>query len=279
MAELQRAQQRRRRKTRTIPIIVIVVGLAIALAIVTGNSHGSKKVSTSPTTKAGSTTTVTTPGATTPTTASVTAPTAPNVAGGGTITGPTPCPKADGTSPHITTFAKTPPNCLVAGKTYAGTFQTNEGNVVVSFDTTKTPKTANNFIVLSLYHYFDATALFRTDTSIGIIQGGSPHTQSASDPGPGYTINDEGSGFKYVAGDLVMARTSSPNSAGSQFFFCVTAACSNLNSQGTYVVFAHVTSGLAVLQKILALNVDQPGGLGGAPKVLVTVKALTITES
>ena len=40
--------------------------------------------------------------------------------------------------------------------------------------------------------------MFRTDTSIDIIQGGSPHTQDTSDPGPGYTIKDEGTGFKYT---------------------------------------------------------------------------------
>ena len=40
--------------------------------------------------------------------------------------------------------------------------------------------TANNFIVLARYHYYDGTSMFRTDTSIDIIQGGSPHTQDAS---------------------------------------------------------------------------------------------------
>ena len=34
-----------------------------------------------------------------------------------------------------------------------------------------------------------------------------------------------------------MARTSAPNSAGAQYFFCAGASCSNLNSQGTYVTF------------------------------------------
>jgi cyclophilin family peptidyl-prolyl cis-trans isomerase len=267
MAQLQQAQQRRRRRTRVYPIIAVAIIVAVVLAIVTSSSGKSKK-SASPTTTAAPTSTTVAP--TPPTAAPVTA---------GKITGATPCPKLDGLSPHVITFAQPPPNCLAAGKTYTATIQTSMGNVVVRFDTTKTPNTANNFVVLSLYHYYDSTALFRTDTSIGIIQGGSPHTQNASDPGPGYTIKDEGSGFTYVPGDLVMARTSSPNSAGAQFFFCVTSACSGLNSQGTYVVFAHVTSGLNVLQNILALNVNQNNGLGGAPSQLVTIKAVSIAES
>ncbi len=260
MAELQAAQRRRRRNTRTIPVVVVVVAVVVTLILVTGlGSSGSskKKVATSPTTaKAAATTTAPAGGAAT-----------------------TPCPKFDGSSPKTLTFAHPPAYCLTAGKTYTETLHMNVGNVTVQFDTTKTPKTANNFIFLSLYHYYDGTNLFRTDTSIGIIQGGSPHTESASDPGPGYTIADEGSGYKYAAGDLVMARTSAPNSAGAQFFFCVNSACSNLDSQGTYVVFAHVTSGLPVLQQILASNVNNNSGLGGAPAKTTTIESTTVTSS
>jgi peptidyl-prolyl cis-trans isomerase B (cyclophilin B) len=274
MADLQAAQRKRRRNTRTIPIIVAVVAVVVILILVTGLSGSSHKnnVSTSNTTAHPATTTSPT------TAASTTPPTAAPVTAG-SLTGATPCPKFDGSSAHVIHFAQAPPTCITAGKTYTETLDMNVGTVTIQFDTTKTPNTANNFMVLSLYHYYDATALFRTDTSIGIIQGGSPHTQSADDPGPGYTIKDEGSGFTYQAGDLVMARTSSPNSAGAQFFFCASSACSSLNSQGTYVKFAHVTSGLDVLQKILASNVNTNTGLGGAPAQLTLINKTTVTES
>lgn len=265
MRQLQEAQRRRRRNTRTIPIIVAAIGIAIALAVVTG-LQGSKKKSSTTTTAS-------------PTTVSVTPPTAAPVKGATSIKGNTPCPSLNGSAPHVVTFAHAPPDCLQAGKSYTATFNTTQGTVVVRFDTTKTPHTANNFIVLSAYHYFDSTALFRTDTSIGIIQGGSPHTQNNADPGPGYTIPDEGKGYTYAAGDLVMARTGAPNSASAQFFFCVTNACSALNSQGTYVVFGHVTSGLNVLQSILNMNVNESNGLGGAPRVLVLIKSISITQT
>lgn len=277
MAELQSAQRRRRRNTRTIPVVVVVLAVVITLILVTGLSGSSKKSNVK--TSTGSTTVTTAPGATTtPTTAASTPPTAPPVTAG-KITGATPCPSFSGSSAHVVTFAKAPPLCITAGKTYTETFDMNVGTVTVQFDTTKTPNTANNFIVLSLYHYFDGTALFRTDTSIGIIQGGSPHTQSNSDPGPGYTIKDEGSGYTYAPGDLVMARTSAANSASAQFFFCVTSACSGLNGQGNYVVFAHVTSGLSVLQSILNSNVNESNGLGGAPAKLTLIDKTTVTQS
>ena len=277
MAELQQAQKRRRRNTRTIPVVVVAVVVVVVAIILTGTSGGSKKASTATSATTTKTSATTSPS---PATTTVTPPTAAPVTSGTKITGTTPCPATNGSSPHVTSFAKAPPLCITKGAAYTATFALNVGNVVVSLDTTKTPNTANNFVVLSLYHYYDGTALFRTDTSIGIIQGGSPTTQSASDPGPGYTIPDEGKGFTYAPGDLVMARTSAPNSAGAQFFFCVTSACSNLNSQGTYVVFGHVTSGLSVLQKILASSVTVPNSqLGGAPANLTLVNKITISAS
>lgn len=273
MAELRRAQQRRRRLKLGAAAAALVV-VAVILAVVTSGGSKRSNVSTkSPSTTAKSSSSTST-STSTPSSAPPTA--APNP--GGKLTGATPCPAANGSSKRITTFAQAPPMCITPGHAYTATFDTNEGTIVVALNTTKTPHTANNFVVLSRYHYYDGTAMFRTDTSIGIIQGGSPHTQSASDPGPGYTIKDEGSGYTYAPGDLVMARTSAPNSAGSQYFFCVTSACSQLNSQGTYVVFGHVTSGLPVLQKILGMNVNT-GSLGGAPSQLVTVKSVTISGS
>ena len=274
MAELQAAQRRKRRNTRTLPFLAAAIVLVAGLILYTGLSGGSSKKKTTTSTSVSPSSST----AASPSTTTVTPPTAAPVTAG-SITGTTPCPKFDGTSAHVITFANTPPLCITAGKSYTETIYTNVGNVTVAFDTTKTPNTANNFIVLSLYHYYDNTALFRTDTSIGIIQGGSPHSQSASDKGPGYTIKDEGSGYTYAAGDLVMARTQSPNSASAQFFFCVNSACSNLNSSGTYVVFAHVTSGLNVLQSILASNVDTNSGLGGAPAKLTVIEKTTVTAS
>ncbi len=164
--------------------------------------------------------------------------------------------------------------CINANKTYTATFDTSEGKVIVNLDTKKTPNTVNNFVVLSRYKYYDTSALFRTDPSIDIIQGGGASNADT----PGYTIDDEGSGFKYTEGDLVMARTSDANSGGGQFFFVTGPNGSNLDAQGTYVTFGKVSSGLDVLKKIMALHVDLSNGLGGAPSRIVTINSLTISE-
>lgn len=222
---------------------------------------------------------VTPPGETTTTTTATPVSVPPAPGPGASITGPTPCPAADGSSPRTTSFAEPPPTCIDPAKAYTATFDTTAGTVTVELDAAGMPSTTNNFVVLARYHYYDGTAIFRTDPSIDILQGGSPTTNSASDPGPGYTIPDEGGPFTYTEGQLVMARTQEPNSSGAQFFMTGGPKVSSLDAQGTYLVFGRITAGLDVVQKILASHVADPtSGLGGAPNPPVVVNTVTITE-
>ncbi len=203
------------------------------------------------------------------TTTDDTIPTNPGVA----ITGDTPCPSTDSTQERASSFEKAPPICIDVAKSYSATITTSQGVIEVELDTSNTPSTVNNFIVLSRYKYYDGSSFFRTDPSIDIIQGGG---QTNADS-PGYTIEDEGSGYTYVEGDLVMARTSAPNSAGAQFFFATGPKVSLLNDQGTYVKFGKVTSGIDVLKKIMDLHSGPEFG-SGAPEPAVIVTSIVITE-
>ncbi|MFM8553445.1 MAG: peptidylprolyl isomerase [Acidimicrobiales bacterium] len=193
---------------------------------------------------------------------------------GEAITGDTPCPKTDGTQKRATSFEKEPPTCIDAAKKYVATFDTTEGKIVVDLDTEKTPNTVNNFVVLSRYGYYDGSYVFRTDPGIDIIQGGG----AGNTDDPGYSIKDEGNGFKYTEGDLVMARTSAPDSAGGQWFFVAGPKASLLDGQGTYVTFGKVSEGLDVVKAILGLN-SGAGDLGGAPSRTVEIRSVTISES
>lgn len=211
----------------------------------------------------------------TPTDSTAPAATAPVVTAlGATLTGDTKCPAVDGSQARVTKFEKAPPMCIDAAKKYTATFDTTEGSIVVALDTAKTPQTVNNFVTLARYKYYDGTVVFRTDTSIDIIQGGG----LTNTDDPGYSIADEGSGYKYVEGDLTMARTGEPNSAGGQWFFVAGPKASALDGQGTYVNFAKVTSGLEVVKNILALS-SGSGALGGVPSRNVVINSVTITET
>ena len=260
LLEAQRKQTQRRRIVRFfIPVLILAVA-----AVILSNRGGDDETSV-----------------TTATTVPVKTPVP-----GKTLSGETPCPPATGAKDRVAKFGQAPPMCIDPAKAYTAVFDTTEGRVEVALDTAGVPKTANNFVVLARYKYYDGTKIFRTDPSIDIIQGGSPATQDNSDPGPGYTIEDEGDAATrvYQPGDLVMARTQQPNSAGGQWFFVTGPNAAGLNGGsgpggGTYVTFGKITKGLDVVQKILGLNKTDPTSqLGGAPSRNVVVRKVTITE-
>jgi peptidyl-prolyl cis-trans isomerase B (cyclophilin B) len=94
-----------------------------------------------------------------------------------------------------------------------------------------------------------------------MIQGGDP--EGTGGGGPGYTIEDEPVVGEYVRGTVAMARTSAPNSQGSQFFIVVED--SSFLEGGGYTIFGRVLSGMEVVDEIVAMPTanDDPGGTGG----------------
>jgi len=276
-AALEAARKRQQRKRQVLNVGGLALGvlfLAVLIVFIAGRGKGGKDTAS--------------PSSTTATTKAAAAPaTVPPVPAGRAIKGETPCPKPSGEA-RATSFEKAPPpTCTDPSKTYRAVFSTSAGVVKVNLDTKRTPLTVNNFVVLARYGYYDGSSFQRTDPSIDIIQGGAPNTQSISDPGPGYTIKDEGGKFTYAEGDLVMARSQGADSGSAQYFFSAGPKTSSLDAQGTYVSFGKVTEGLDVLKKVLASHVDCPpadpaGGsscLGGGPKPPVKVASIAIEEA
>ena len=225
----------------------------------------------------------------TPDTRTNPSPADPDDAAAADLTDGSACPAEDRSSPRTITFAEPHPMCIDTSMSHVAVFDTSEGEIRVTLNTAETPITVNNFVTLARWGYYDGTTIFRSDPSIDIIQGGAPRTESPSDPGPGYTIPDEpqfeetSAGivgpYRYVPGQLVMARTALPNSSSAQYFFTTGENAARLDGQGVYVVFGETDeAGLGVLQSIIGLH--EPGGaLGGAPSRTVTVNSVTIEVS
>ena len=205
---------------------------------------------------------------------------------------PSGCPEPDGSSGRVIDFDGPQPMCIDPGAAYAAVFDTSEGEIRFDLTADATPLTVNNFVTLARWGYYDDTLLFRTDPSIDIIQGGSPHTNTASDPGPGYNIEDEppfegdeatgpiNGPYRYEPGQLVMARGPGFNSGSAQFFLTTGPNTSKLDGQGTYMVFGHTDdAGLEVAQSIIGLHEDTDSGLGGAPSRDVIVRSVRIEET
>ena len=119
------------------------------------------------------------------------------------------------------------------------------------------PQSVYNFIELANSGYYDGLIFHRCIYGF-MIQGGCPDGNGMG--GPGYCIKGEFmfNGFpkndiKHKRGVLSMARSSSPNSAGSQFFIMHQDA-KHLDKQ--YAAFGKVTSGMEVVDAIAATKTN-----------------------
>lgn len=118
------------------------------------------------------------------------------------------------------------------------------------------PNTVNNFISLIEKGFYDGLTFHRVIPGF-MIQGGCP--EGTGTGGPGYTIKGEftQNGFtnnlKHTKGVLSMARSMSPNSAGSQFFIMVKNS-PHLDEQ--YASFGKVIDGLNEVDRIVSVDRD-----------------------
>src|SRR5438874_6237493 len=130
--------------------------------------------------------------------------------------------------------------------------RTTEGEMVVEFWPEVAPKTVENFKTLAKKGFYDGTCFHRVIKGF-MIQGGDPLTKDASKEamwgtgGPGYTIKAEFNDRSHVRGVVSMARSSDPDSAGSQFFICL-ADAKFLDRQ--YTAFGKLLRGDEVLRAI-----------------------------
>jgi peptidyl-prolyl cis-trans isomerase B (cyclophilin B) len=166
-----------------------------------------------------------------------------------------------------------PPAEATASGTLDGTIATNVGDIAIELDADRTPCTVNNFVSLAEQGYFDDTQCHRLTTQgIFVLQCGDPSASGMG--GPGYTIADEVDGSeKYGPGVLAMAKTSEPDSGGSQFFL-VYADSSVLPPD--YTEFGTFDeAGVKLLEKVAAKGTVE-GGPDGTPKEAVTISGVTV---
>ncbi len=160
--------------------------------------------------------------------------------------------------------------------------KTSDGEMVAEFSPEVAPKTVENFKKLARQGFYDGTAFHRIIKGF-MIQGGDPNTKDLANEarygsgGPGYSIPAEFNEKKHVRGVLSMARSSDPNSAGSQFFICLGTA-SSLDRQ--YTVFGHLIKGLDILDKIGNTPVTRGnGGESSKPTARVTLESVKIVPA
>lgn len=116
------------------------------------------------------------------------------------------------------------------------------------------PNTVANFKSLASKGFYDGLIFHRVISGF-MIQGGCPKGTGTGDPG--YSIKGEFSGnghknsIKHNRGVISMARSSDPDSAGSQFFIVHGDA---LFLDGQYAAFGRVVSGMETVDEIAAVK-------------------------
>jgi peptidyl-prolyl cis-trans isomerase B (cyclophilin B) len=140
--------------------------------------------------------------------------------------------------------------------------ETDFGNIELELFWDKTPKTAENFLRLTISGFYDGLTFHRVIPNF-VVQGGCPLGNGTG--GPGYSVDFEKADTKHLRGSLGMARSQDPNSAGSQFYFCLNDLA---NLDGNYVVFGKVLKGMDVIDKIAQVET----GPNDMPKEKVIMK-------
>ncbi|MFJ6938212.1 peptidylprolyl isomerase [Streptomyces sp. NPDC101132] len=187
-------------------------------------------------------------------------------------------------TPSATQEAKKEPAMAVDRKAkYTFALKTNQGDLAITMDAAKTPRTVNSFKSLADAAYFDGTKCHRLTTGgIFVLQCGDP--QGTGSGGPGYTIPDEnldGLGkagadgtVTYPAGTVAMANTGQPGSGGSQFFLVY----KDSKLPPTYTPFGKLdAAGLKAVEEVAKAGVAG-GATDGAPQKGVTIEKATVTK-
>jgi peptidyl-prolyl cis-trans isomerase B (cyclophilin B) len=153
--------------------------------------------------------------------------------------------------------------------------ETQQGRFVVRLLPDLAPRHVRHFVTTAKAGGFDGTTFHRI-IPMGIIQGGDPLTK---DPGKAALYGTGGLGLlKAEFSDRPMKRgvvaavlrPRQPNSAGNQFFVCITDQPA---LTGQYTIFGEVVEGMDVVDAIGQTPVD-----GDRPRTRVEIRKVTVRD-
>ncbi len=144
----------------------------------------------------------------------------------------------------------------IAGDT--AVIETSLGVIELIFFPDRAPGHVENFKKLANSGFYNGTTFHRVIPGF-MIQGGDPNSMSEDRSvhgtvGPGYSIMADFNATPHDRGIVSMARSSDPDSAGSQFFICVK---DSHFLDGQYTAFGKVVKGMDVVDKIVAVQRDK----------------------
>ena len=160
--------------------------------------------------------------------------------------------------------------------------QTNHGDMVITLDAAKAPKTVENFLTYVREGFYNGTIFHRVMDGF-MIQGGGFEPGMKQKTTHATVENEANNGLKNDKYTVAMARTNDPHSATAQFFINV-ANNDFLNhtsptAQGWgYAVFGKITEGTDIADKIKGVKTGNSGFHQNVPAEDVIIEKAEILE-
>lgn len=190
---------------------------------------------------------------------------------GGAQTAPAPAGQQDA-APSPKQWEQPPAMQIDLNKEYTATIKTSLGDIRIRLWPKDAPNAVNNFVFLAREGFYDGVIFHRVIKNF-MIQGGDPTGTGRG--GPGYRFAEELPPKRsYDPGIVAMARTTQPNSQGSQFFICNGQDCKGLDQKPEYTQFGEVTEGMEVVLKISDLETD----VSDRPKEPPVIQTVVVEE-
>jgi len=270
--EAEAKAQKRQATIRRFGIIGVIVVIGFGVYAASGGfSSSHPKHSVKLTNK--STTTTTTPSSSTTTTPSSSSAAKAQQAADA-VAQKAGCPSSPTTPLKPVSFSSPPPMTINTSLNYTAVVNTDIGTFDIALNAKNDPKTVNNFVFLANKGYYNCNAFMRVIPGFMAQTGSRNQTNGGSGSGPGYSYTGgvppkaPAGTPQYPNGSVAMANSGSTSSNGSQFF--IVDGSSGNSLPPNYTLFGHVTSGMSVVNKIVA-----DGSANGVPPT-VTHRILSI---
>jgi peptidyl-prolyl cis-trans isomerase B (cyclophilin B) len=160
--------------------------------------------------------------------------------------------------------------------------KTTLGVVVIELYPENAPKTVENFLQYVKDGFYDGTIFHRVIPGF-MAQGGGFTPNLQQKPVRPAIRSEAGNGLRNAIGTLAMARTADPHSATAQFFINVSENdfldFKSPDDQGYgYTVFARVTSGMDVVQKMLQVPTATVGPHQNVPRQPIVIERARLLQ-
>ncbi len=160
--------------------------------------------------------------------------------------------------------------------------KTTVGVVVFELYPENAPKTVENFLQYVKDGFYDGTIFHRVIPGF-MAQGGGFTPNFQQKPVRPAIRNEAGNGLRNATGTVAMARTADPHSATAQFFINVSENdfldFKSPDDKGYgYTVFARVTSGMDVVQKMLQIPTSTVGPHQNVPRTPIVIERARLLD-